>query len=91
MTARRACVVLTLVSGLAVAVVHLRAEQTGAAAGVFALEAQSAVLRRELWRLQTEIARLRTPARLHYAADWFEMNLAQGQHEHNERGSHLRG
>ncbi len=50
--------------GVALTVVHLRAEQTRCAAGILSLESQWIQLRREWWALQTRAARLKTPQRL---------------------------
>lgn len=75
MTALRVCMLIAAFSAIALAVVYLRSEQTRAAARTLAIEAQRVELRRELWRLQTGVARLRTPGRIRERVGWFDAHL----------------
>lgn len=61
----RICVLIVALAGIAVAAVHLRAEQTRYGTELLRLESQWIALRREWWSLQTRAARLRAPQRLH--------------------------
>jgi hypothetical protein len=76
MIATRACVIIVVLGGVALAVVCVRAEQTRAAAGSLALERKCITLRRELWQLQSGVARLRTPSRLQASVEWFDVDIA---------------
>ena len=71
----RRCVLLTAFAAMALMVVHLRAEQTRAAARALTLESRRIELRRELWLLQTEVARLKAPDRIHERVGWFDARL----------------
>lgn len=63
-------VALLLAFGVvAVALVHLRTEQTRATARMLAAETRRNHLRRELWSLQVRTARLKTPARIRERID----------------------
>ena len=75
MTVSRGCVLLAAFAAIALAVVHLRAEQTRCAARMLAIESQWIQLRRDLWGLQTRIARLRAPERIHDRAIAFATGL----------------
>ena len=61
---------------IAFAGLHLRAEQARSAARTLALESRWVELRRELWGVQTEVARLRAPERIHEWLERFEVELA---------------
>ena len=76
MNVSRVCVLLGLFAGVAVTVVHLRAEQTRCAARIVSMESQWVRLRRELWGLQTRTARLKSPELLHDRALLFQTGLA---------------
>ena len=72
----RVCALLGIFVGIAVTVVHLRAEQTRCAARIVSMEAQWVTLRRELWGLQTRTARLKSPELLHDRTRLFQTGLA---------------
>ena len=74
--ATRACVLVLLFAALALAVVWIRAEQTRALARAVTHESSWVALRRELWRAQANVARLRAPTRLYDSLDLFRANLA---------------
>lgn len=67
MTACRMAALILLLGITAGVLVYLRAEQVRSAASAIALECQSIEARRELWRIQVAVARLRAPAHVH---DW---------------------
>ncbi len=71
----RACVLLVGLVAIAFAAVWLRAEQTRVAASSLRLEAEWIGRRRELWAVQTSVARLRTPGRVRHGVTWFETEL----------------
>ena len=71
----RLCVLLIALSGIALAVVWLRAEQTRVAARALHLEVRWIEQRRALWAAQADVARLRTPHRIRHGVDWFETRL----------------
>jgi hypothetical protein len=60
---------------LALALVHLRAEQVRCAGRIAAAEADWVRLRRDLWAVQTRAARLRTPQRLHERVESLQAEL----------------
>lgn len=55
---------LAAFSVLAVVLVHLRAEQVRMTAGMLNAQTQRMHLRRELWELQTRLARVKSPRRI---------------------------
>lgn len=63
-------------AAVALALVQVRAEQARSAASALAAEAEWIELRRELWSLQTQVARLRTPAQVHDRVKWFDVGIA---------------
>lgn len=65
MTVRRGVCLLAVFTSLALAMVHLRAEQTRSASAVLRMESEWVRLRSELWGVQTRIARARAPDRIH--------------------------
>ena len=65
MSVFRACGLFAALGAVAVMLVHLRAEEVRCAARILAMDSDWTQLRRELWRVQTRSARLRTPRRLH--------------------------
>lgn len=71
----RACVVLLAFSAIALAAVHLRAEQTRSAARTLRIESDWFALRRERWELQTRTARLQAPERLRDCLEAWQVNL----------------
>lgn len=56
---------IAALTGIALTLVYLRAEQVRSAARIANAEAEWARLRTELWAAQARSARLRTPRRLH--------------------------
>ena len=75
MSTLRICALLVLLAFVALGVVYLRVEQTRCASATLRLEAERAETRHELWRVQTSVARLRSPERLHGRMSWIETNL----------------
>ena len=75
MSAGRVCVLLTAFAGIALLLVHLRAEQTRCAARTLVIECKRIELWRELWRVQAGVARLQAPPRVHERAArlWTEL------------------
>jgi len=71
----RICVLMLLFACVALGVVYLRVEQTRCAAAALRLEAERTEARHELWRVQTSVARLRSPERLHGRMSWIKTNL----------------
>lgn len=64
MSVGRVCVLVMALGAVAMAAVHLRAEQTRCAADLMNMEARWMDLRREWWTLQARAARLRAPERI---------------------------
>ncbi len=60
---------------LAVMLVHIRSEQVRSASRSLRLENEWIDLRRETWKVQSEIARLRAPGSIHDRTKWFETDL----------------
>ncbi len=86
MTKSRACLLLTAFTGIALATVFLRLEQTRAAARALRTELDQVPVRRELWRLQAGVARLRTPARIRMRVQHFKTALVPpGAHQPTDR------
>ena len=75
MTVARGFALSAAFAGIALTVVHLRAEQTRCVARMVQLDAEWVRLRRELWGLQTRIARLRAPERIHDRVAAFQTGL----------------
>ena len=69
MSVTRACGVLTILTAVAIAAVHMRVEQTRCAARLLSVEADRVQIRRELWETQARAARLRSPQRVHDRLD----------------------
>ena len=86
MTAARTCGILIALAVVALAVVFLRSEQTRFAADTLRLERESIALRRQLWRLQTGVARLRSPERVRQSLEWFDVGLALAEPRRTEGG-----
>ena len=75
MTVARGCTLLACFTVIALTVVHLRSEQTRSAARLASMDAKWVDLRRELWGVQTRIARLRCPERIHDRVTAFQTGL----------------
>ncbi len=75
MTVARGCILLACFACVALAIVHLRCEQTRCAARIAAMDGKWLELRSELWGLQTRIARLRAPQRIHDRVASFQTGL----------------
>ncbi|MEK6677326.1 MAG: hypothetical protein AABZ47_16950 [Planctomycetota bacterium] len=75
MTAVRCCVLIGFFALLGVTVVYLRVEQSRSWSNCAVLEGRWTELRRELWRVQAGVARLRSPTRLHDSLDRFRTSL----------------
>ena len=71
------CGLFLVFAGVAIALIHLRAEQTRCAAKILTIESEWVRLRRELWTVQTRIARLRAPTRLHDRREHLESDLVR--------------
>ena len=69
MSVRRGLLLLLAFATLAVAAVHLRAEETRLAARIQQLRRERTALRRQSWALQMEIARLRAPRQIRERVD----------------------
>lgn len=75
MTALRVSFLICSFALIALALVHLRTEQIRCASRSLRLEADWIELRRESWKLQSEIARLRAPGSIHDRTMWFQTDL----------------
>lgn len=75
MKASRGLLLLLVLTGLALGVVHLRAEQARSSARALRAEAEWIALRNELWAVRTHIARLRAPEQVRTRADYFGVDL----------------
>jgi len=75
LTVARGCLLLGGFVAIALAIVHLRVEQTRCAARMAALDGRWLESRSELWSLQTRIARLRSPQRIHDRVASFQTGL----------------
>lgn len=75
MSVRRGATLLAVFASLALAVVHLRAEQTRSAASILRMESEWVRLRSELWGVQTRMARARAPDRIHDRATYLATGL----------------
>jgi len=69
-------VLLAVLAALGVGVVHLRSEQARAASRALNLELKKVEIRRDLWRTQASIARLRTPDQIRGRLGRVELPLA---------------
>lgn len=86
MTVRRGATLLAVFTSLALAVVHLRAEQTRCAASILRMESEWVRLRSELWGVQTRMARARAPDRIHDRATYLATGLVPpGTKEETEK------
>jgi len=74
-TIGRFCALLSAFAVIALTLVYLRAEQTRCAARTVSIEAKFVEQQRELWRLQTGVARLQAPSRLHDCMERFHADL----------------
>lgn len=75
MSVRRGATLLAVFASLALAVVHLRAEQTRSASSILRMESEWVRLRSELWGVQTRMARARAPDRIHDRATYLAIGL----------------
>ncbi len=75
MNAGRACFLIGALAAIALAAVHLRAEQTRCAADLLKLESRWVALRRDWWELQVRAARLRAPERIHDRVENLQADL----------------
>jgi len=91
LTVRRGVSLLAVFASLALAMVHLRAEQTRSAAAKLRLESEWVRLRSELWGVQTRMARARAPDRIRDRATYLATGLVppgakdEGDEEEVER------
>ena len=75
MSVLRGATLLAVFASLALAVVHLRAEQTRCASSILRMESEWVRLRSELWGVQTRMARARAPDRIHDRATYLATGL----------------
>ena len=75
MRAMRTCCLVFSLAAVAIAVVHLRAEQTRTAASLLRLESRWVALRREWWGLQATAARMHAPQRIHERLQLIDADL----------------
>jgi len=75
LTVRRGVCLLAVFATLALAVVHLRVQQTRCAASILRSESEWVRLRSELWSVQTRMARARAPDRIHDRATYLATGL----------------
>lgn len=75
MNAGRACFLIGALAVVALAAVHLRAEQTRCAADLLKLESKWVALRGDWWELQVRAARLRAPERIHDRVENLQADL----------------
>ncbi len=71
----RICMTMILFTIVALGVVHVRVEQTRSAAWALNIESKRIEARQRLWRVQTTVARLRAPQRLHARMSWVDTKL----------------
>ena len=87
MTVFRGCILLACFALLALAVVHLRSEQTRCAGRIATIDGRWLELRSELWSLQTRTARLRSPQRIHDRVASFQTGLVPPGFDGAERSN----
>ena len=75
MSIQRGATLLAIFASLALAVVHLRAEQTRCASSILRMESEWVRLRSELWGVQARMARARAPDRIHDRATYLATGL----------------
>jgi hypothetical protein len=73
----RSCGLIAGMAVLALVVVFLRAAQVRSAGRILAHESQWLELRRELWSVQTQAARLKTPESLYDRMELFGADVAR--------------
>jgi hypothetical protein len=75
MTPTRAGVALLLVGIICLTVVALRAEKVRVETRIQAHTAELVHCRRQVWSLQMEIARLRSPEKIQQRIEWFSLTV----------------
>lgn len=75
MTAFRGCLILAAFAALGLVVVHLRGEQTRCMARALRMESDCRALRRDLWLVQSQVSRLRSPGSLHHRLYRFDREV----------------
>ncbi len=86
----RLLMMIAAFSLIALGAVYLRAEQTRCAARTLGIESELIRQRRELWRVQSAVARLRAPGHIHDWMVWFQSDLARpGSIESSSSGTRL--
>ena len=78
MTATRACLALLIISVVGLAAVGLRAERVRLQALTQAEERKTLLLRREMWNIQVEAARLRAPQQVRDRVRRLDLPLEAG-------------
>ena len=71
----RLILLCTFMVGLGLGVVFLRSEQRRCARRVYGLESKWMQLRRDLWTVELQVARLRTPQEIRDKLDRFHIEL----------------
>jgi hypothetical protein len=69
-------VLLLAMAGVAMGTVYVRSEQSRAAGAALRHEAKCHDLRRDLWAMQTRLARLRSPSQIHDRLGRLHVELA---------------
>ncbi len=75
LTSFRTCVFVVLLAAMALGVVAMRRAQASTAMRILSLETRWVSLRRELWQVQTRVARLKSPDRVYHRVGWFQQTL----------------
>lgn len=73
----RTSALLLAFAGVAMGLVHIRSEQARSVAAALTHESEWARLRRDLWEVQTQIARLKAPGDLHARLKTMQVSLTQ--------------
>lgn len=77
MTTWRVSLLLLMFAGVALGVVYLRTEQARCASRALKSEARWIELRRDLWQVQSGVARLRAPGQVHDRLGWLQSDLVR--------------
>lgn len=88
MTALRVGMLVAAFTLIALGVVYVRTEGARSAVRALRHESEWINLRRELWQLQTQVARLRAPDRVHDRMAWLQTDLqppAASEHARPQR------
>lgn len=75
MNTLRICALLIMFAIVALGVVFCRVGHTRSASAALTIESQRVEARQRLWLVQTAVARLRAPQRLHSRMSWIDTEL----------------